>query len=291
MALRNKIQKLFRLIGNDIKAILGNHILISASVNTNYDGQLYHSNIGDDLNYYFIREISSRPIIISSETLLAKYLCKNYLVIGSTIAMLSNKRTIVWGAGMIDEDLPANIGIRAIKAVRGPLTREVLNKRGFDCDSCYGDPALLLPLYYKRIGVKKKYDVGIIPHYADMELLKKLSNLKGIHVIPTRGYADWHSFIDEILQCRCIVSSSLHGLIIAEAYGVPSRWVEFGKAESRAHFKYHDFYLSIGKRQEPLNIDISTTKQDLIDECGKWEAGRIDLKKLIVSCPFPIRID
>ena len=77
MALGDKIQKLLRLIVNDIKVIFGKRILITASVNIDYNGELFHSNIGDDLNYYFLREISVRPIVIASETLLAKYLCKN----------------------------------------------------------------------------------------------------------------------------------------------------------------------------------------------------------------------
>ena len=286
----DKIQKLFRLIVNDIKVIFGKHILITASVNIDYNGELFHSNIGDDLNYYFLREISVRPIVITSETLVAKYLCKNYLVIGSTIAMLSNKKTIVWGAGMIDKDLPVDIQIGNIKAVRGPLTQNILNKKGFDCPLCYGDPALLLPYHYLPIVTKKKYEIGIIPHYADLDLLKYFSQLKDIHVISTRGYNDWYCFIDEILQCRCIVSSSLHGLIIAEAYNVPSQWIEFEGTESRDHFKYHDFYLSIGKNQTPLLIDSNTTKDNLISECDKWEAGIIDLENLIASCPFPINI-
>lgn len=290
MALGDKIQKLLRLIVNDIKVIFGKRILITASVNIDYNGELFHSNIGDDLNYYFLREISVRPIVIASETLLAKYLCKNYLVIGSTIAMLSNKKTVIWGAGMIDKVLPVNIRIGDIKAVRGPLTQEALNKKGFNCPSCNGDPALLLPLHYQPIDIKKKYEIGIIPHYADLNLLNHLSKLKDIHIIPTRGYDNWHCFIDEILQCRCIVSSSLHGLIIAEAYNVPSQWIEFDEAEDRDHFKYHDFYFSIGKEQTPLHINTNTTKEDLIAECNKWKAGTMDLKSLIASCPFPINI-
>lgn len=290
MALEDKIQKLFRLIVNDIKVIFGKHILITASVNIDYNGELFHSNIGDDLNYYFLREISVRPIVITSETLIAKYLCKNYLVIGSTIAMFSNKKTVIWGAGMIDKNLPDHIHIGNIKAVRGPLTQKALNNKGIVCPSCYGDPALLLPYHYQPIDVKKKYEIGIIPHYADLNLLNHLSKLKDIHIIHTRGYNDWHYFIDEILQCRCIVSSSLHGLIIAEAYNIPSQWIEFDGTESRDHFKYHDFYLSVGKNQTPLYIDFNTTKDDLIFECSKWKAGAIELENLISSCPFPINI-
>lgn len=289
MALRKRIRKLFRLIANDIKVLSRKHVIITASVNIDYDGRMFHSNIGDDLNYYFLKEISVYPIMIASETLFARFLCKNYLVIGSTIAMMSNKRTIIWGAGMIDNDLPTNIQIREIKAVRGPLTQEALGKKGFNCPPCYGDPALLLPLHYRPEGITKQYEIGIIPHYADFSLLKHFGKLRDIHVIPTRGYDDWHKFIDEILQCRYIVSSSLHGLIIAEAYKVPCQWIEFGDSKGRDHFKYYDFYQSIGKEATPLHIDKNTTKEDLIAECVQWKECFINLNSLIASCPFPIK--
>lgn len=289
MVLWNKVRKLFRLLTNDFKVCLHKHILISASINVGYDGKIFHSNWGDDLNYYFLKEISTFPIILTNETLFAKYIFHNYLVIGSTIAMLSNKKTVIWGAGLINKEIPDNMHICDIKAVRGPLTQVMLSQKGYSCPKCYGDPALLLPLHYKPLK-KKIYDIGIIPHYNDTRLFKQFKNIATTHLIHTQGYDNWHEFIDEILQCKCIVSSSLHGLIISEAYEVPSHWIEFKNATSRDQFKYIDFYKSIGKEAKPLIIDENTSLATLIDICKKWQHGTINYKDLISSCPFPINI-
>lgn len=57
---------------------------------------------------------------------------------------------------------------------------------------------------------------------------------------------DWKNFIDEIVSARFVVSSSLHGLILAEAYGVPC--VMLKNTESSDLFKYKDYYYSTGRK-------------------------------------------
>lgn len=289
--IKKKVQKLIRLLSNDISVCFGKSVMISASISLDYDGKLFHSNWGDDLNYYFLKEISLRPIIIMNDTLIAKYIMRNYLAIGSTIGMITNRKTVVWGAGLMSEHLSEKIKVSDIKAVRGPLSRKVLMEQSVytDCPTCYGDPALLLPLHYMP-KVRKKYRIGIIPHYADVDRLRQLSNLADIHIIMTKNYKHWHDFIDEIVQCECLVSSSLHGLIVAEAYDIPSQWVEFGNSMNRKHFKYHDFYASIDKKAEVFIVDEETTNASLMEACKKWQKGTIETSSLIASCPFPINI-
>lgn len=38
-----------------------------------------------------------------------------------------------------------------IRSVRGPVTRNILMDLGYDVPSVYGDPAILLPLFYNPI--------------------------------------------------------------------------------------------------------------------------------------------
>lgn len=285
-----KFKKLYRIIRNDYIVLFKKGILISASVSFDKQGELIHSNWGDDLNLYLLKQISIYPVVFNKETLLAKYIKNNYLVIGSTIGMESNKRTIIWGAGLLSDDYINSIKINKVLAVRGPLTRAKLINIGIKCPERYGDPALLLPYLYNP-KVSKKYAIGIIPHYSDIEALSYLPAISDIHCIKTRNYKNWLDFITEILSCEYVVSSSLHGIIISEAYGIPSHWIEFSGTIKKDHFKYIDFYKSINKGQEkPYLINKFTTINDLIKICKQWKKTEINVNDLIESCPFPINI-
>lgn len=258
-----------------------------------------HENWGDDINYYFLREIIQRPILIYSRISLAYRLkLKNYLVIGSTIDMLCKENTEVWGAGIIDEIKTLRIKPRRVHAVRGPLTRKKLLEQGVECPEVYGDPALLISRYYKP-NVKKKHLIGFIPHRSNLESINgftidgaRLSERKEVLVIDLSKYEKWTDIVDQICSCENIISASLHGLIMAEAYKIPNLWIEFGKPLIGGHFKFHDFFLSIGRDRETSFV-INGNELPIVDiqnELKSWQPGKIDLQPLIDSAPFPIKL-
>ena len=263
------------------------------------NNHIRHVNWGDDINYHFLWEISQRPIMIYNRLSLAMRLkMKNYLVIGSTIDMCCTKNTEIWGAGIINENKPLRVKPRKVHAVRGPLTRKKLLKEGIECPKIYGDPALLISYQYKP-NVKKKYTIGFIPHISNLEAIQDLtvdgvplSQRKDILVIDLTHYDKWTDIIDQICSCENITSGSLHGLIMAEAYGIPNLWIEFGKPLIGGHFKFHDFFLSIKRdRKSPYMIeDNELSIKDVNKALSDWEHGIIDLQPLINAAPFPIRI-
>lgn len=258
-----------------------------------------HENWGDDINYYFLREIIQRPILIYNRISLAYRLkLKNYLVIGSTIDMLCKKNTEVWGAGIIDEIKALRIKPRKVYAVRGPLTRKKLLEQGVECPEVYGDPALLISRYYKP-KVKKKYLYGFIPHRSNLETINGftidgtlLSQQKEVLVIDLSNYQKWTDIVDQICSCENIISASLHGLIIAESYKIPNLWIEFGKPLIGGHFKFHDFFLSIARDRETSYIieGCELSIKDIQKELSSWQPGSINLQPLIDSAPFPIKL-
>lgn len=284
------LNKRLRAIRNDFKVLLGRAVIINSSTNITYDGDIIPANWGDDINYYFLREILRKDVVMYSECILARYLQKNYLFIGSTLSLCSNCRSIVWGAGFLNEHFPQNFSVNNIYAVRGPLSRQLLLDKGFVCPEIYGDPAMLIKLHYKP-NATKKYSLGIIPNYDDIESVNRYAICPTVKIISPRGYNHWHEFIDEINNCNCVVSSSLHGIIIAESYGVPSRWVEFENGAALDYFKFNDFYLSINKAiEKPYIVSYETTADELISECAQWHPGHIDLAKLIETCPLELKI-
>lgn len=268
------------------------YIFVRASVKTN-KGVLVNSNFGDDLNIYLLEELTGKKVMILPNSRLSYLLpIKSYLVIGSTITFFSLKNVTIWGAGIINENSISRIKDKPdrIIAVRGPKTRYELIKLGIDCPDVYGDPALLLPKIY--IPKKKhKYILGVIPHYNDIDNnnVIRIINEPNTILINIKDYTNWKEIVDLINSCDYIISSSLHGLIIAETYNIPNIWVEFSSYEDGWEFKFIDFYESISKNnQTPLVIDKSVNVDTIIKEMKKWHQGLIN-DNLINSCPFTIK--
>lgn len=267
-----------------------NPIIINAFVYQSFGGVKKH-NWGDDINYYFLKYISERSISIYSSSSLSMRLKKsNYLCIGSTLNYLTTPETIVWGSGVISDILELPHIPKKVVAVRGPLTRKYLIKQGVSCPPVFGDPALLIPYFYKPHR-DLKYKIGIIPHYEDIENanVKRVVKELDAHLINIQNYNNWTDFIDEVCSCQHIFSSSLHGLIIAEAYHIPNTWIEVSNNIIGNHFKFHDFFLSINRdRIEPVIIN-DTSDLNKIKKDDTWQPGRIDLVPLLNSCPFKIK--
>ena len=169
------------------------------------------------------------------------------LAIGSSM-LFTQPNDIVWGTGCIDYGQIGKIP-KEIYAVRGPLTRDELLKRNIKCPEVYGDPALLFPEIYnpeKTI----KYEYGLIPHYIDytdensLKIIKNLSS-QGVKIINIT--AGMFHFIDELIQCKNIMSSSLHGLIVADAYNIPNIRVKLSNKLIGGDFKFKDYSLSVNK--------------------------------------------
>lgn len=127
-----------------------------------------------------------------------------------------------------------------IRCVRGPETRQALLANGYRCPERYGDPAILMPLIYQPQSQHKRFAYRVIPHMVyGRDYPNALSPLTD----------DWKSFIDGIVQSELVISSSLHGIILAEAYGIPAILLN---DHDMNLFKYRDYYLSTGRDAFPV---------------------------------------
>ena len=291
MSIRHKIATVWKTARNSFQALMLHRKVIRSFVWQSLDGTVDHSNWGDDINYFFLKEIVDEPLIMASTLQPGVYRrVDNYLGIGSIIGMISDERSIVWGSGIIDSTLSELPKPKRICAVRGPKTREKLLELGYDCPEIYGDPALLLPLHYNPQRTQK-HNFGIIPHFSEFDIAKGIiPESEEVHYIKAKGYDDWHEFINEILESEVVLTSSLHGLIVSEAYGVPCVWVEFDGCKPRDRFKYDDFYLSIGKSGiDPVIIKNADQLKELAKAKANWRKGEIDLNPLISACPLKLK--
>ena len=61
--------------------------------------------------------------------------------------------------------------------------------------------------------------------------------------------------IDEILKCNKIVSSSLHGIVLAEAYGIPAKWEKYSDDVLGNGFKFRDYLSGTGRTLKDVDED------------------------------------
>lgn len=249
------------------------------------------NNWGDDVSLGLVKLISNFNVIPAQFQFSATKKV-NYSIIGSLIPWYIYDTTIVWGSGIKSPEIPFIRKPIKVYAVRGPLSRKVLLENDIDCPEIYGDPALLFPLLYTPTK-KNNYEVGIILHHSDLEdpyaldLVQSLSEKYNVLLINIKQYGKWQNFIDEVYSCTFIISSSLHGLIIADAYGIPNMWGKFSYEFGLGRYKFHDYFLSVNKEiVDPIPIDNNVDITSLMENSMSKLKAHIDILPLINSCPF-----
>jgi pyruvyltransferase len=245
----------------------------------NKDGK----NWGDALNPVLAKHISGKNInwVKTGE----KSNEQRYYCIGSILQSSMSEGSEIWGTGLMRYEHKLKVKPKKIHAVRGPLTRDSLIEQGFDCPEVYGDPALLYPRFYNPMHIKKKHKIGIIPHYIDaknpwIQRCKKY----GVKIINILDPVN--KVVDEILECEKIAASCLHGIIAADAYGVPSTWIELSDKVHGKGFKFRDYFMSVGRKdREPLRVNETTKLKEVYNQFYDYKID-IDLDLLYNACPF-----
>jgi pyruvyltransferase len=134
--------------------------------------------------------------------------------------------------------------------------------------------------------INKKVKLGIIPHLLDKEsnLIKNFFIDPEIKVIDIEGPID--TIVDQICSCKYIASSSLHGIIAADAYSVPSVYIKFSEKVVGDGFKFRDYFGSVGRSDtEPLIMTEKTTVDDIYHRVSNYRID-IDVNDLLDACPF-----
>jgi pyruvyltransferase len=115
-------------------------------------------------------------------------------------------------------------------SVRGKITAESLG-----VDTQLGDLGILTSRLLPRSEVK--YNIGVVRHYID----KNDYSWADIVIDATEKPKD---VIQKISSCKCVLSSSLHGLIVADSYGIPSMRIHHPDVMS-GDIKWIDYQTSL----------------------------------------------
>jgi len=200
-------------------------------------------NFGDGLSAVVIALLTQRRIIranFDSESY-------RFSAIGTILHSFNNGHVDVWGTGLdsrIGQGSEFYAGPKSphtvlkLHAVRGRFTSSHLSCLGYNDPCRYGDPALLIKLFIKSNLIKNenKNKVGIVCHFTEFETYSPNSfpklDRQRYHNLDPDQFAVINPLVmpnavsvinkvKEIASYGFILSTSLHGLIIADAFGIP----------------------------------------------------------------------
>lgn len=203
-------------------------------------------NVGD----YLARVVVAQILRMADREIIDKCDQRRRLFSIGSVLHFARDGDTVWGSGMNGKIAAAAHRFREldVRAVRGPLTRAFLLERGIACPPVYGDPALLAPRLLPAdllTDARASTDFVVVPHLNDDPAQYRGY---GDRVASPRQYPA--AFLRQLLRGERVVSASLHGVILAEAYGVPAVLLDSGGSEAR--FKYDDYYQGTGRASYPV---------------------------------------
>ncbi len=222
------------------------------------------NNFGDCLSPDILKHYGLTPVYVPNQK------DADIILAGSILQWVNpDYNGIIIGTG--GDDFLYSFNSASILAVRGKLTHKNFKSHRDYASIVYGDPGLLMSYVYPN-SVEKKYDLGIVPHFVDWntDCMNKLRNAfkDNNNVIFISPIGSPKDVIAQIKSCKHIVSSSLHGLIVADAFHIPNK--RFVNRETMPtyfyDYKFDDYYSSLDYNEECIDIHTYIQEKDVFSK-------------------------
>ncbi|GAB4138424.1 MAG: hypothetical protein Fur0046_12970 [Cyanobacteria bacterium J069] len=286
-----------------------------------------YANLGDALSPVIVSALSGLPIVhqrFDSST-------ERLASVGTIGHGLKNGSVHLWGTGIDGKRHPFHRHLTyyerppntefTMHALRGPFSARVFEKQGIPVSDVYGDPVMLLPGIMSPAPAKT-HELGIIVHISELSELKDGAAVRGelgryhipddlqdsVKIITTLTDASLAALEDrvrEMTACKRILSTSLHGLVIAETYGIPCAYfrpvgrgpvqVDLMDEQVFIDHRVRDYYCGMGlntlaiycrDRKRPTNWEKAIAAIDKIWQPVEWSPER-----LLEAFPLPLAVD
>lgn len=203
-------------------------------------------------------------------------------------------KAYIWGTGFLEynknklEFYKRNINFCA---VRGELSKKAIEDSINEKLNIPTADGGILASFLLDNQPEKKFDVGIISHFREKdnkifrELQEKFKNSVLIDV-----QDDPISVTQKIAECKTILSSSLHGLIIADSLNIPNLHIIVTDNLLGDGFKFDDYYSAYGLKHyyKNLNEEQVNNIEEIIDNYKITKEMVDQKKKDMIEC-FPFK--
>ena len=125
-----------------------------------------------------------------------------------------------------------------------------------------GDAGVFASILYPKN--KKNYTdkIGIVAHYVDLNnpiIQKARRDPRYMIISPLQPP---YLVAQQIASCKCVLSSSLHGLIFSDSYGVPNIHITLSDKVAGGSYKFIDYYTGIDSMYKNTSVkDIFNQKR------------------------------
>jgi len=244
-------------------------------------------NFGDYLSPMIVEMVSGQQVVHAPPSK------ADMIAIGSILSrerkaksFLFKRRLHIWGAGTDSVDR-VFAGRHFYHAVEGAKTQAQIQQ--LVGSPALGDPGLLTDRWWAgRPRPEKRYQLGLIPHFVDQQhpALQDMAKFENTSIINV--FDPVEDVMRQIQECAFIASSSMHGLILADSFGIPNRRLVFSRGII-SDLKFVDYY-SAFQMTEPK----ATTPAEWIEAEGRHPVlqeayerpGLEDIKDQLVAA-FP----
>ncbi|MDH0726190.1 polysaccharide pyruvyl transferase family protein [Stutzerimonas stutzeri] len=237
-------------------------------------------NFGDYLSPLLVEMLAGKPVVY------APINRAEMMAIGSILPrerkakrFFLPHRLHIWGAGTDAPGLSfsARHHYHALRGVKS--CEQVVGLRG---SPALGDPGLLASHWWDgKAKPAKTHKVGIIPHYVDRQHPAIIAASKQPGVLLIDVFWPVEEVLRSIQACDFVLSSSMHGLIVADAFEVPNRRLRLSSGLI-SDFKFVDYYSAFSLNEpEPLCSSALERlgREDVAELIGEYERpGLSDLQ-------------
>jgi pyruvyltransferase len=239
-----------------------------------------YANLGDALSPVIVSALSGLPIVHRHfDSRAERFAC-----VGTIGQQFKNGVIHFWGTGVDGLKNPVAPHLRPyqfpsnttfqVHALRGPVSASIFEREGVEVPKIYGDPVWFLPSIIQP-SQEKSYELGVVVHLTELaertttastheRLLRYrippefANSVRIINTLIKPTFQAIERKVQEITACKRILSTSLHGLVIAEAYNIPCLYLRnWGRGTRRLQLeeeteiidqRMRDFYRGVGQK-------------------------------------------